>query len=180
MSERIYPLMNNYNDGASMSHISRYLLARGFISNGERVADVACGNGYGTSLLAQRVYYVYAFDKDDVFDPQYKTYKTEFKQCKIEDLPDCPVDTVVSLETIEHLADPKVLLNWVDKNAKRKFIVSSPNIPSTDQNAHHLSNVEFKTLQKLMENYPDWILYQVFYQDVYYIAVFVRKDAKLI
>lgn len=181
MSERYWPQKNIYTDGASMSHISRYLLAKGFIDAGERVVDVACGNGYGSSILGKITKHVYAFDKDNCFLPEYQAKNISFNQMPIENLPPLiKIDTVVSLETIEHLKDPKVLLDWATKVAQRKIIISSPDIPSVGINPHHLSDVEFSKLQKLMENYPEWTLYQVFKQDVYYIAIYVRTNQKLL
>jgi 2-polyprenyl-3-methyl-5-hydroxy-6-metoxy-1,4-benzoquinol methylase len=183
MSERIQPSFNNYNDGPSMSHISRYLLARGFIERHETVLDMACGVGYGTYILADRAKLVSGHDKENVFDEKYfvrdNAYFTITDINKVHN-DKMKFDSLVCLETIEHLNEPEKFIDWAVKNIKSKIIISSPDKDTTDTNPFHKSNVEFKELQRMFKKYEDWKCYQVFYQDVYYIAIYVNTKEDII
>jgi glycosyltransferase involved in cell wall biosynthesis/SAM-dependent methyltransferase/uncharacterized coiled-coil protein SlyX len=90
-----------------LEHVHRYLLASR-LSSGKRVLDIACGEGYGSALLAQRAMSVVGVDiaAEAVAhaNAKYKSRNLAFKMgsCAAIPLPDHSVDFVVSFETIEH------------------------------------------------------------------------------
>jgi ubiquinone/menaquinone biosynthesis C-methylase UbiE len=115
-------------------HYARYAFATR-LSRGRRVLDVGCGNGYGTTELAQSAATVIGLDvAADVVaaaDKLYARPNVRFLPGSAAQLPfrDGIFDLVVAFEVIEHLAD------WADliREARRvlapggQLIVSTPN-----------------------------------------------------
>ena len=113
---------------ARPDHWKRYELASRYASG--RVLDAACGCGYGSKILLQSAQLVIGVDSsaqaihwaDEHFQGPC------FIQGKIEDEPwDGRFETVVSMETIEHLKDPKPALQAFRKACVGTLIASVPN-----------------------------------------------------
>lgn len=90
-------------------HWHRYAFARRFAA-GRRVLDVACGEGYGSALLARVAGNVIGVDAAaDTVSHARATYaahanlRFEAASAAALPLPDATVDVVVSFETVEHL-----------------------------------------------------------------------------
>src|SRR6478609_1827167 len=89
-------------------HWHRYAFARRLVA-GRRVADVACGEGYGSALLATSAASVVGIDLDAAAIAHavatYAAASVRFVQGSATALPlaDGSVDAIVSFETIEHL-----------------------------------------------------------------------------
>ena len=90
-------------------HAHRYAFARQCVA-GRRVLDAACGEGYGSGLLAETAADVIGVDIDPATithaSAAYAGRRTlQFRQGSVTSLPlaDASVDVVVSFETIEHL-----------------------------------------------------------------------------
>ena len=105
----------------SDAHIARYTLARQLVKPGDIVLDIACGLGYGSTILAaetgaQRVIGIdnspYAIDYADAnFGAGYPA--TDFRLgdvMELGSLADNSIDVAVSFETLEHLPDPEAFL----------------------------------------------------------------------
>lgn len=141
-------------------HHHRYLFASHFCE-GRDVLDIACGEGYGSALLARLARSVIGVDVDagavGFALRNYVASNLSFRQGdagRIEDRE--RFDVVVSFETIEHLADHEAFLNGL-KQALRPgglLILSSPDRDvytdaDSHENAYHLKELdraEFKTL----------------------------------
>lgn len=93
-----------------MEHHHRYLFAMAWCA-GRDVLDVACGEGYGSALLASVAASVIGVDvAEDAVAFASRAYAAErvrFVRGPIEGLPlpEASVDVVVCFETIEHAAD---------------------------------------------------------------------------
>lgn len=79
-------------------HLARYRFARDFV-RGKRVADIACGSGYGTKMpreVAASVdgYDIKNFGFNYVIDLEREVWKPDY-------------DVIVSFETLGHLANPE-------------------------------------------------------------------------
>jgi len=85
-------------------HLVRYVWALKWCV-GKRVLDAGCGIGYGSAMLAKVASEVWAVD---VSGEAYQWHgpTVHFRESRIEDLSaQDPFDTVVCLETLEHLDD---------------------------------------------------------------------------
>lgn len=95
-----------FNENTS-EHLHRYALAAALCS-GKSVLDIACGDGYGSNLLADKAKSVTGVDIDTVTvelaQRKYKKPNLEFKSGSADKIPfpDRSFDMVVSFETLEH------------------------------------------------------------------------------
>lgn len=91
-------------------HIQRYYSVTDLVK-GKTVLDAACGEGYGSNLLAQYAHCVYGIDIDEETiehaKRQYNTENISFFNASIDSLPfeDNSIDVVISFETIEHVSE---------------------------------------------------------------------------
>jgi SAM-dependent methyltransferase len=82
---------------------------------GRRVVDMACGEGYGTAVLAKHSREVVGVDANpeahDHARLKYSRPALRFERALVEEFEaGAPWDAIVFLQTIEHLRDPKRLL----------------------------------------------------------------------
>jgi SAM-dependent methyltransferase len=96
---------------------------------GQRVADLACGEGYGSDLLARRAAQVIGVDANpEAFEharARYRRDNLRFERGLVEDF-DEQVEAVVFLQTIEHIHEPERLLDRIAGMAEVAYI-STPN-----------------------------------------------------
>lgn len=99
----------------ALEHFHRYALAQSLALN-KRVLDVACGEGYGTDMLAEVAVSVVGVDIDPATvahaNATYRRSNLHFCQgsCTSLDLPDSSIDLIVSFETLEHHAEHDAML----------------------------------------------------------------------
>lgn len=112
-------------------HFERYYFAVKYIANicpkkNITILDAACGDGYGSRILARNGWKVYGIDKSA---PTKKSNKVIFKNMKCENLifPDKFFDYVVSFETVEHIKDYEKFLDEIKRVTKTMAIISTPN-----------------------------------------------------
>lgn len=109
-------------------HVVRYDFAAKYAKG--RILDAACGCGYGSSLLAQKgvVTGVDSYKKAIDWANHHFLSDVEYLHARIEDEPwKGRFETVVSLETIEHLKDPVPALEAFRRACVGSFIASVPN-----------------------------------------------------
>ncbi|SIR13278.1 Methyltransferase domain-containing protein [Rhizobium sp. RU33A] len=153
----------------ALEHWHRYRLALGHVS-GKIVLDVACGEGYGSALLAERAQQVIAVDIDqetiDAASEKYIQANLKFSRCNATELPlsDSSVEVVVSFETIEHLtqSEQHLFLAEVSRvlTPDGLLIISSPDRVSYSEarglhnpfHRHELTSDEFQA--SLVERFP--------------------------
>jgi SAM-dependent methyltransferase len=96
---------------------------------GLRVADLACGEGYGADVLARRAADVVAVDANPEAHEharlRYRRPNLRFERALVEDFAG-PCDAIVFLQTIEHVEDPDRLLDRFATAAPLAYI-STPN-----------------------------------------------------
>lgn len=96
---------------------------------GLRVVDLACGEGYGSDLLARSAAEVIGVDANPEAHEharlRYARPNLSFRRGLVEDF-DEQVDAVVFLQTIEHIQEPGRLLDRLAKLAPAAY-VSTPN-----------------------------------------------------
>jgi SAM-dependent methyltransferase len=100
---------------------------------GRRVVDLACGEGYGSAVLARAAVSVVGVDANpEAFEHarlKYSGPKLRFERTMIE-LWDGDADCVVFLQTIEHVQDPDAVLERIRELIGRDGVayVSTPNV----------------------------------------------------
>jgi SAM-dependent methyltransferase len=96
---------------------------------GLRVVDLACGEGYGSNLLAGSAAEVIGVDANPEAhahaSARYRRPNLSFQRGLVEDF-DQEVDAVVFLQTIEHIHEPGRLLERISQIAPAAYI-STPN-----------------------------------------------------
>lgn len=158
---------NQYDGLEAAIHIARYSFAQPYCG-GKRVLDVACGEGYGSRLLAE-------WGASDVVGVDISTEAVQSAQrhfgggnvsfvqsegeTLLEKFETESFDLIVSFETIEHVGDPVKFLTNVKRLLKPDGVIaiSCPNdwwyFP-TDQekNPYHLRKYSFEEFKALSED----------------------------
>lgn len=180
-------------------HEARYRLASGFLMEGDYVLDAACGCGYGSRILAEKIGpsgVVFAMDYSqeaiDYAGRHYPPVNAPITHRKVDltdwEPGDGAVDVAVSFETIEHLdpkdgqelaAVPREFARKLKRVAKRMIIISAPIIPTVGINPSHHHDFTDKDMLDLFID-DEWVLYESFKQRVYGIYVFVKKSKYLL
>jgi SAM-dependent methyltransferase len=97
--------------------------------SGLRVADLACGEGYGSDVLARTAAEVVGVDANpEAYEharSRYRRPNLRFERALVEDF-DEACDVIVFLQTIEHIAHPEALLERFAAQARLVY-VSTPN-----------------------------------------------------
>lgn len=123
-------------DTIDMGHMQRYWFVQSHLKD-MIVLDAACGEGYGSHLLADVAAHVTGIDvSDETVEHASRKYQKDnltYIQASIEKLPfdDNSFDAVVSFETIEHVPEQiqKSFLKEVRRVLKKDgiFVISTPN-----------------------------------------------------
>ncbi|MBX9780723.1 MAG: class I SAM-dependent methyltransferase [Chitinophagaceae bacterium] len=156
-------------------HLRRYAAIRRFIYG--RVLDFACGCGYGTYLLSKspEISNVIGIDKDaesiEWASKEFSSSKSTFLSIDVTDFTE-KINTLVSLETIEHF-DSNDIYNTVLENCEvDNFILSYPNKKSTHFNKFHLRDL---TKQEVLSSFENYILYHTFSMGDVDFLLFIRN-----
>lgn len=163
--ERFIP---EYAEGVMKAeHMHRYQYITELIK-GRIVLDAACGDGYGTDIIAANALKAYGIDISneaiDIAKNKYKSDNLEFITSSISILPfeDASFDVVVSFETIEHVDEEtqRHFLNEVKRILKTDgiLIMSTPNklvysdIPGY-KNDYHFKEFYVKEFDDFLKSY---------------------------
>ncbi|MEZ5978310.1 MAG: class I SAM-dependent methyltransferase [Planctomycetota bacterium] len=170
-------------------HLERYRFAASHAHPG-RALDCACGVGYGTRILADEgrgVVEALGVDIDasaiDYARERYASPSATFLRSNLLELEVTgSFETVVSLETIEHLPEPEPFVaRLVELLAPGGVLVASvPTTPSVDLNPHHLHDFTRASFLALLDRNglsPVDELVQV--QNVSPVAVLRRSEKRM-
>ncbi len=139
-------------------HLQRYEFAAKHIRSG-RLLDIACGVGYGTHLMANAVNDVIEAIGVDISQEaveyakqHYASRRIQFQQHDAMTFTDKGFDSIVSIETIEHVPDPigliKQLVGLMQPNGV--LITSVPTTPSVDANPYHLHDFTERSFRSML------------------------------
>jgi 2-polyprenyl-3-methyl-5-hydroxy-6-metoxy-1,4-benzoquinol methylase len=109
-------------------HVNRYLFAKQHVTG--RVLDAACGCGYGSKILLENAVEVVGVDYSlEAIGWAREFFRgPHFIRGKIEESPwTGQFETVVSLETLEHLQNPEEALKAFRRSCIGTLIASVPN-----------------------------------------------------
>jgi SAM-dependent methyltransferase len=130
--ERLVPAAS-YGELVHAEHVARYLLAAR-LTGGGRVLDAACGEGYGSAMLAAGgAASVVGVDIDPAtVEHARESYGLDFRVADVAKLPfaDGVFDLVVSFETIEHVSEPERALDEMARVLAEDglLLISTPNV----------------------------------------------------
>jgi SAM-dependent methyltransferase len=118
----------------ALEHEHRYELAARY-ADGLCVLDVGCGEGYGSRRLAENAREIVGVDVDEATiagaAARYRVENLRFEVADAASLPfgDATFDLCVALECIEHVEDPRAMLDEVVRVLRPGgvFIASTPN-----------------------------------------------------
>lgn len=144
-------------------HLHRYAWCRQF-AVGKAVLDIACGEGYGSAMLAEVAASVKGVDiSREAVEHARRTYEEvpnlTFLEGNAADipLPDESVDLVVSFETIEHHDRHVEMISEIRRVLRPDgvLIISSPNRPvysdkAGHHNEFHVKELDFAELDELL------------------------------
>jgi len=149
-------------DAALGLSVERYAFAARHLRPG-RLLDVACGVGYGTRILTDRVPGVEAVGVDLSEDAiaygraHYANDRTRYLAADAMRFEDPEgFDAIVSIETIEHLPDPAGFVARMHRLLRPGgvMIASVPVTPSVDANPFHLHDFSERSFRLLFSAYP--------------------------
>lgn len=177
--------------GANAPHMSRYLLARGFVFPWETVLDAACGWGYGSGAISLGAKKVIGVDVNAYCVQEAKNIdNVEYRTLDLntEELPD--VDAAISIETMEHLTPEglKHFVSQLQKHVKRCIVVTVP-LGGTSQdyvNEEPGPNTEkndffsYADIQNLIASEGSgWKLHMDFTFGYSYFGIFYKEQPKI-
>lgn len=149
----------------ALEHLHRYALACEF-STGKKVLDIACGEGYGSYLLAGNASFVTGLDIDEstikAASQKYKTSQLNFitADARVTPLPAHSFDLLVSFETLEHLEEHEQLLEEFKRLLKPGglLIISTPDKDLYSdktgyRNPFHKKELNRKEFELLLQKY---------------------------
>jgi SAM-dependent methyltransferase len=127
-----------------------------------RLLDIACGVGYGTRILTDRKAETDALGVDlsqgaiAYAKRSYANERTRYLAADAMRFHDADgFDTIVSIETIEHLRDPAGFVERLLSMLRPGGIVvgSVPTTPSVDANPHHLHDFTERSFRRLFSQH---------------------------
>lgn len=173
-------------------HYHRYFFAQR-LARGKVVLDLGCGEGYGSSLLAEVAERVTGIDlsAEAVEHARTRYPRTNLKfqvgDCRKTGLPDHQFDLVVCFEMIEHIAEHEELLSEVGRLLKPggMFVVSSPEKGSYSdaegfENPFHIKELYLRDFHALLKSsFPHVILFSqsLCFGSVLWRAAFPASDS---
>lgn len=161
--ERIIPdKLGGYSRRLIQEHIDRYNFAVPYIYN-KIIADIACGSGYGSHLLAingaKKVIGVDCDRKTILYAKnRYPNHNVTYKIGDANDLPitSVSIDVIVSFETIEHIQVHQGFIKESKRILKRSglLIISTPNRKhSIGDNPFHFREYDLKEFKQMLNGY---------------------------
>jgi ubiquinone/menaquinone biosynthesis C-methylase UbiE len=187
----------------ALQHYHRYEFALHLMDfRGKTVLDIACGEGYGSNILASQAKEVYGVDiSEETVECAKETYredKIKFLLGSVTNipLPDKSIDIVVSFETIEHHNMHDEMMGEVKRVLKDNgiLIISTPNkdyyekyLPDLKNEFHvrELYKYEFEALLKrFFKNHYSFAQNNVFgsaitseagYAEIYNMPLHINK-----
>lgn len=169
--------------------LERYAFAARHVRPG-RLLDIACGVGYGTRFLADRAAQLtgalgvdLSADAVAYANERYANDRTAFLACDAMQFEDAEgFETIVSIETIEHLPDPE---GFVDRligllRPGGHLVGSVPITPSVDANPHHLHDFTDRSFHRLFAHRGLEVLDELAQDQPFGLrAVLARSEARL-
>lgn len=143
-------------------HLYRYDWAAKVLGkdNGEQrhsIANAACGTNYGSRILEPCAYSVVGFDRSE--ECAELNRRREYGKMEVIDIESRSFfervrdfDTVVSLETVEHLKNPGRWLSELRDAGVGELVLSVPIVPTKWMNPYHLHDFTEEGFVQMVES----------------------------
>lgn len=154
-----------------LEHFHRYAIVRNFIM-GKDVLDLACGEGYGSNLMAKDARSVTGVDISGKIikhaTKKYKRSNLTFHQGNAiaTGISDNSFDVVISFETIEHLSEQEQMIAEIQRLLRPEgiLVISSPNRAVynqeiSEENHFHVKELDFQEFDALLKPHFSGIEY---------------------
>ena len=154
-----------------LEHYHRYAAVLE-LAKGKRVLDVACGEGFGASLVADIAHSVIGVDiSEEAIQHALVTYAKPNLAFHLGDatslnFPDGSFDVVVSFETLEHISEQEQMIAQIRRvlTSDGVLVISTPNRPvysekSGELNPFHVKELDFQELDFLLKSRFDNVRY---------------------
>lgn len=181
--ERLVTSFDNHY--GTFEHLHRYALARD-MSKDKIVLDIACGEGYGSHLLAQVAKTVIGVDISyeavNHASLKYQSLNLSFLQGAASHIPleDNSIDLVVSFETIEHHDEHEQMFKEINRVLKKEgvLVLSSPEKSIYNKrdpnNPFHVKELSKEELLDITsKNFP---YYKVMQQRIVVCSLITQED----
>ncbi|MFV8368168.1 class I SAM-dependent methyltransferase [Flavobacterium sp. LB2R40] len=169
----------------AIEHLHRYSIVNKYISN-KIVLDIACGEGYGSNLMAltaKRVYGVY-IDKEviNVATNKYTKNNLSYQVGSVTEIPfeDNSIDVIVSFETLEHHDKHQEMMIEIKRVLKKEgllFLSTPDKLYYTDKanfkNEFHVKELYKVDFLKLVNQY---FSQTQFFTQKYLLSVSIIQD----
>jgi cyclopropane fatty-acyl-phospholipid synthase-like methyltransferase len=136
-------------------HLERYNFALAHLKN-KKVLDIACGTGYGSEILSARNEVIGVdIDSEAIAQARAAAPNINYICSSYQELAlPQKIDTIVSLETIEHLPNPSDFIRFCYETMPSggTLIISAPISYTTDLNTFHISDFTESSFRKLIES----------------------------
>ena len=153
--ERFIPEIEN--EELTTEHMQRYISILPIVK-GKKVIDIACGEGYGTNILAGSALDIIGIDiNKETVENASKKYRKNNLHYMVGSVSDIPVksnsvDVIVSYETIEHVDEEsqKSFLKEAKRVLKKDgvLIISTPNKELYSDRYHYHNEFHIKEFYK--------------------------------
>ena len=154
-------------------HLHRYALAMEFIA-GKKVLDIACGEGYGTNLMAKKALHITGVDIDNITienaKKKYTACNIVFATGSVLKLPahDNSFDVITCFETLEHISEQEEMLAELKRvlTPTGILLISTPDKKSYSdktgyKNPFHKKELYEQEFKNLLANYfPNTCFYR--------------------
>jgi ubiquinone/menaquinone biosynthesis C-methylase UbiE len=155
-------MVTDYSHYGGIEHIHRYSVVGGLVTDQMEIVDVACGEGYGTSLLSGKCKKITGIDISESTirhaRQKYTKNNIEFICASALNIPlqDNSVDMVVSFETIEHLEEHEKLISEFKRILKTGglLVISTPDkryIKEEIPNPYHIRELDLNEFSCLLK-----------------------------
>jgi SAM-dependent methyltransferase len=149
-----------------LEHMHRYKHVLNEL-NGQKVLDIACGEGYGAALLATRAEKVFGVDiAEEAISHASDTYRSiqnlSFLKGSLTEipLPDDSIDAITCFESIEHIVEHEealIELKRVLKDGGNLYMSTPEKLNYSDvtgyRNPYHPKELYFKDFSSLLERH---------------------------
>lgn len=162
------------------------------LASGKNVLDIACGEGFGTAILARKAASVWGVDISDeaiaYARQKYEKYNLKYKQGSVEslDFDDDLFDMIVSFETIEHVEElvQDKFLKEASRVLKKNgiLVISTPDkylytdLPN-HRNPYHIKEFYYSEYKDFLEKNFKYV--DFYNQNVGNYGLIVKRNDKL-